>query len=91
VGAAQAIQTTAQAQGGGSGGGIIYLLEGGTISGSGTLDASGSYADSSSGTDGAGGGGGGGSVIVYTNRTICNRPHYKCIRRHWRLSVLSFG
>src|SRR5207248_1471825 len=54
---------------GANGGGIVYLLVGSLLTGSGTINANGSAAatatSGSSSGDGAGGGGGGGSVVIY--------------------------
>jgi hypothetical protein len=55
---------------GANGGGIIYLLGGGTVSGTGILNSNGSDAanvGSSGNSDAAGAGGAGGSVIIYTS------------------------
>jgi hypothetical protein len=57
---------------GGKGGGIVYLLSYGTVSGTGTINANGASVGNSTSTasnqngDGSGGGGGGGSVYVFT-------------------------
>lgn len=48
---------------GGKGGGLVYLMSYGTVSGTGSVTANGA-AGGDSGHDGAGGGGGGGTVIV---------------------------
>jgi hypothetical protein len=53
--------------GGATGGGIVYILVGGTLSGSGTINANGNDGGTSTGNDAAGGAGGGGSVIIYTS------------------------
>ena len=58
--------------GGSNGGGIVYILSGGTVSGASTdtINANGSNASSVvsiGSSDGVGGAGGGGTVIVYTN------------------------
>src|SRR6218665_3016962 len=57
---------------GGSGGGIIYVLVSGNVSGSGTINASADDAPNSNntGSDGMGGGGGGGSVVLLAAGTI---------------------
>jgi len=58
---------------GSNGGGIVYIISGGNISGSGTINANGADADSSTGEDAPGGAGGGGTVILYTKcATISN-------------------
>jgi len=62
---------------GGNGGGIVCILGGQLVTGTGTISANGSTAaTASSGVssgDAAGGGGGGGSVMIYTNgATISN-------------------
>jgi gliding motility-associated-like protein len=54
---------------GGIGGGIVYLMCYGSVSGSGSVAANGG-AGSNSGVDGAGGGGGGGVVIINSVGTI---------------------
>jgi len=53
---------------GGNGGGIVYLLSGGTVSGTGTINANGESVAASSGTpgDAGGGGGGGGTIFIFT-------------------------
>lgn len=53
---------------GGNGGGIVYLLSGGTVSGSGTINANGESVPASGGSpgDAGGGGGGGGTIIIFT-------------------------
>ena len=53
---------------GGDGGGIVYLLSGGTVSGTGTINANGESVPASAGTpgDAGGGGGGGGTIIIFT-------------------------
>ena len=53
---------------GGNGGGIVYLLSGSTVSGSGTINANGASVATSSGTpgDAGGGGGGGGTIFIYS-------------------------
>jgi hypothetical protein len=56
---------------GGAGGGIVYLLITGSVTGTGSIVASGANGEDATGTDDApGGGGGGGSVIVLSNSTI---------------------
>ncbi len=55
---------------GGIGGGIVYLLVTGTVSGTGSIRANGNAGGNSTDRDGAGGGGGGGAVIVFSNSTI---------------------
>lgn len=57
---------------GASGGGIVFLISAGTVSGSGTINANGgsvSLSSSSSGVpgDASGGGGGGGAIMIYTS------------------------
>lgn len=51
---------------GANGGGIVYLIAGSTISGTGAINANGADAANSLKWDAAGGGGGGGSAIIYT-------------------------
>jgi hypothetical protein len=53
---------------GGRGGGIVYLLSGGAVSGSGAIHANGESVATSTGTpgDAGGGGGGGGTIIIFT-------------------------
>ncbi len=54
---------------GGDGGGIVYILTGGTLTGTGSIDASGSSAANCASTtdgDGSGGGGGGGTVYIFS-------------------------
>ncbi len=60
---------------GGVGGGIIYLVTFGPISGTGTVDANGNEGETSGGgftqgQDGGGGGGAGGTVIINTTSTL---------------------
>ncbi|MCC6180888.1 MAG: hypothetical protein IT237_03540, partial [Bacteroidia bacterium] len=65
---------------GGNGGGIVYLLNYGTISGNGTINANGNNGNNafgsptfsypSQGIDGAGGAGAGGTIILKSNGTI---------------------
>ncbi len=55
---------------GSNGGGLVYLISGGLVSGSGTINANGIDAPTSnspSNGDGEGGGGGGGAVFIYTS------------------------
>ncbi|MCX6275853.1 MAG: T9SS type A sorting domain-containing protein [Bacteroidetes bacterium] len=62
--------------GGGDGGGIVYILTGGTLSGTGSINANGATAANSISTtdgDGSGGGGGGGTVFIFSySATISN-------------------
>lgn len=54
---------------GSNGGGIVYLISGGLVSGNGTINANGADAltsNSPSNGDGEGGGGAGGAVFIYT-------------------------
>jgi gliding motility-associated-like protein len=70
----------ANACSGGAGGGLIYLLNYGTISGTGTISANGANGNNAFGTasisypnqgiDGAGGAGAGGTIILNCNGTI---------------------
>ncbi len=70
----------ANACSGGNGGGIVYLLNYGTISGNGTINANGNNGNNafgspnfsypSQGIDGAGGAGAGGTIILKSNGTI---------------------
>lgn len=57
---------------GGNGGGIVYLLVSGTVSGTGSITATGAAGSNttSPGNDAPGGGGGGGAVVVLSNSTI---------------------
>ncbi len=61
---------------GGDGGGIVYILTGGTLSGTGSINANGATAANSISTtdgDGSGGGGGGGTVFIFSySATISN-------------------
>lgn len=62
---------------GGNGGGLIYILSYGSVSGGGTIEASGSDGQNSgagftTGKDGAGGGGGGGTIIVNSTQPLSN-------------------
>jgi hypothetical protein len=54
---------------GGTGGGIVFLISAGVVSGSGVINANGSSVALSSGSpgDASGGGGGGGAIIIYTS------------------------
>ncbi len=57
---------------GGNGGGIIFLLSGGSVSGSGSINANGANVPLSTSApsvpgDASGGGGGGGAIIIFTN------------------------
>ncbi len=55
---------------GSNGGGIVYLISGGLVSGNGTINANGIDAPASNSPtngDGQGGGGGGGAVFIYTS------------------------
>ncbi len=54
---------------GGNGGGLIYLMSYGTVSGTGSIVSNGS-AGAASGHDGAGGGGAGGTIVVNSVGTI---------------------
>ncbi|MBS0557058.1 MAG: hypothetical protein JSR27_06550, partial [Proteobacteria bacterium] len=58
---------------GGNGGGIVFLVAG-TISGAGTIDASGATANNNNGlgtgNDAPGGGGGGGSIVLIANGSL---------------------
>jgi len=54
---------------GGRGGGLVYILSYGTVSGTGTVKSDG-VAAGNSGVDGAGGGGAGGTVIINSVGTI---------------------
>lgn len=51
-----------------NGGGIVYLLSGGTVSGTGKIEANGESVATSSGSpgDAGGGGGAGGTIIIFT-------------------------
>ena len=51
---------------GANGGGIVYIISDGAVSGTGTINANGANADSSIKYDAAGGGGGGGTVVIFT-------------------------
>jgi hypothetical protein len=54
---------------GGNGGGIVFILTGGTLSGTGSINANGAAAANSASTtdgDGSGGGGGGGTVFIFS-------------------------
>ena len=63
---------------GGNGGGIFYLLNYGTVSGTGTITANGANGNnafgsslfSSQGIDGAGGAGGGGAILINSTGTV---------------------
>lgn len=63
-------------QGGANGGGMVYLLSGGNVSGTGSITANGSNGTTTTapeGWDGTGGGGGGGTIIIYSSAaTISN-------------------
>lgn len=57
------------------GGGIVYLISNGTVSGTGSINANGHNGLTTmgpSGRDGTGGGGGGGSVMIYSTGIIAN-------------------
>ncbi|MCX6291933.1 MAG: T9SS type A sorting domain-containing protein [Bacteroidetes bacterium] len=61
---------------GANGGGIVYILSGGTATGTGAINANGADAATATGTltdgDAAGGGGGGGTVVVFTQGASVN-------------------
>ncbi len=64
-------------QSGGNGGGLVYILSYGAVSGTGTIVADGGKGSNTnnsqgicSGKDGAGGGGGGGTVVINSTGTI---------------------
>ncbi|MBX2931312.1 MAG: T9SS type A sorting domain-containing protein [Chitinophagaceae bacterium] len=59
---------------GGNGGGIVFLIVNGTVSGTGSITATGQngYSTTNSGQDGPGGGGGGGAVVILASSTISN-------------------
>ncbi|MEO5569383.1 MAG: T9SS type A sorting domain-containing protein [Bacteroidia bacterium] len=60
---------------GARGGGLIYIISGGTFSGKGTVSANGANGATTEGPqgwDGTGGGGGGGTIIIYSRGAISN-------------------
>lgn len=59
---------------GANGGGVVYMLVAGNLSGSGSISANGANAANSTNlhTDGMGGGGGGGSILLNVSGTVSN-------------------